>query len=237
MLLELRTRSQARIAARPPAGGAPGCRHLPADATVFLVDEDRQVRDSLVHLLELNGVCVAAFADGAAFLAAYRPSTDTCLLVDTVNPGITGLALLDALAAIADPLPVIVLTSNSDVPMAVAAMKAGATDFIELPIGGDALVASVARAFDRSRSAWAARAQHDDAARQLGALTARQHEIMALVLAGQPSKIIAADLGISQRTVENHRAAIMRKSGSKSLPALARLVMSVDDGRQRRAAG
>ena len=110
--------------------------------------------------------------------------------------------------------------------MAVEAMKAGASDFMEKPIGGTELLVGVERALEQSRDASKALAWRESAANQIAGLTSRQRQIMELVLAGHPSKNIAADLGISQRTVENHRAPIMKKTGSKSLPALARLAMA-----------
>ena len=120
------------------------------------------------------------------------------------------------------------ITGNSDVPMAVQAMKAGASDFIEKPISRSELLASVERALEQSRDSSKLSAWREAAADALAGLTPRQHQIMDLVLAGHPSKNIAADLGISQRTVENHRASIMTKTGSKSLPALARLALAAD---------
>jgi len=122
------------------------------------------------------------------------------------------------------------ITGQSDVPMAVQAMKAGASDFIEKPIGRVELLASIDRVFEQSRDIGKLSAGHEDAAKRLASLTRRQRQIMELVLVGHPSKNIAADLGISQRTVESHRAAIMEKTGSTSLPALARLVLSVTGG-------
>jgi two-component system CheB/CheR fusion protein len=117
-------------------------------------------------------------------------------------------------------------TGKGDVAMAVQAMKAGASDFIEKPIGVDGLLASVDRALGRSRDAAKQAAWRAEAASRIGGLTQRQREIMDLVLSGHPNKNIAADLGISQRTVENHRAAVMMKTGTKSLPALARLAVA-----------
>jgi two-component system CheB/CheR fusion protein len=118
------------------------------------------------------------------------------------------------------------ITGNSDVPIAVQAMKAGATDFIEKPVGRRELLASVARALEQSLDSTKVFAWRQTAANHIAALTPRQREVMELVLAGQPNKNIAADLGISQRTVENHRASIMKRTGSKSLPALARMVFA-----------
>jgi two-component system CheB/CheR fusion protein len=118
------------------------------------------------------------------------------------------------------------ITGYGDVPMAVQALKAGALDFIEKPVSPAELLASVARALEQAQDATKLSVWREDAARHIAALTPRQHQIMDLVLAGHPSKNIAADLGISQRTVENHRAAIMKNTGSKSLPALARLALA-----------
>jgi two-component system CheB/CheR fusion protein len=120
------------------------------------------------------------------------------------------------------------ITGNADVGMAVEAMKAGASDFIEKPVGRDDLLACVERALEHSRDASKVAAWREDAASQLMGLTQRQKQIMKMVLAGHPSKNIAGTLGISQRTVESHRAAIMKRTGVKSLPALARLAVAAE---------
>jgi two-component system CheB/CheR fusion protein len=137
-----------------------------------------------------------------------------------------GPDLLQRLHDSADRLPAIMITGNGEVSMAVQAMKAGASDFIEKPIGHDELLACVDRAFEQGRDSSKKAAWREDAANHVAGLTLRQRQIMEMVLSGHPSKNIAADLGISQRTVENHRAAIMKKTGSKSLPALARLAVA-----------
>jgi two-component system CheB/CheR fusion protein len=195
-------------------------------ATIFVVDDDAQVGAALRATLEGAGCRVEVYPSCEAFLAAYRPGRSGCLLLDAYLPGMDGLALLRRLGSAGDRLPAIMITGNSDVPMAVAAMKAGAFDFIEKPIGGGALLESIERAMDHARDGDKLAAWRESAARHVAGLTARERQIMDLVLAGQPSKNIAADLGISQRTVENHRAAVMRKTGSKSLPALARLALA-----------
>jgi two-component system CheB/CheR fusion protein len=160
------------------------------------------------------------------FLEAYRPGREGCLLIDAYLPGMNGLELLQRLGDAGHRLPAIMITGNSDVPMAVRAMKAGASDFIEKPVGRSELLASVERALELSRDSSKLFAWREAAAHHVAGLTARERQIMELVLAGQPSKNIAADLRISQRTVENHRASIMKKTGSKSLPALARLALA-----------
>lgn len=202
-------------------------------AVIFVVDDDAHVRDAIRSVLEDDGHTVQDFDSCEAFLAAYRPGREACLLVDAYLPGMNGLELLQRLAEAGHRLPAIMITGNSDVPMAVEAMKAGASDFIEKPVSRGELLAGVGRALELARDSSKLTAYREDAASHLASLTERQRQIMTMVLAGHPSKNIAADLGISQRTVENHRAAIMTKTGSKSLPALARLALAAapeDDG-------
>ena len=213
------------VGARPaePEAGAPG-------AVVHLVDDDANIREALSALLVAEGRTVEVFDSCEAFLAAYRPGREACLLIDAYLPGMSGLELLRRLNEEGHALPSIMITGNSDVAMAVQAMKAGATDFLEKPIARGDLLAGVDRALELSRDDGARAASREAAVRHVAGLTPRQIQIMEMVLAGHPSKNIAADLGISRRTVENHRAAIMKKTGSKSLPALARLVVAIDRG-------
>ncbi len=193
---------------------------------IFVVDDDDGVRGAIMEVLESDGRTVAGFPSGEAFLQAFRPGVAACLVIDAALPGVSGIDLLEQLRAAGHALPAIVITGQSDVPMAIRAMKAGASDFIEKPVDRPSLLASVARALERSLDAAKLAAWHEAAAAQVAGLTPRQREIMALVLAGHPSKNIAADLGISQRTVENHRASIMHRTGAASLPALARLALA-----------
>jgi two-component system CheB/CheR fusion protein len=193
---------------------------------IFVVDDDAHVRESLRGLLEGDGRVVQDFATCRAFLDAYRPGQQACLLIDAYLPGMTGLQLLEHLRESGDQLPAIMITGNSDVPMAVHAMKAGASNFIEKPVGRAELIEGVNQALDESRDANKIIEWRAAAIKHVASLTPRQKEIMTMVLAGQASKNIAADLKISQRTVENHRASIMKKTGAKSLPALARLALA-----------
>jgi two-component system CheB/CheR fusion protein len=140
-------------------------------------------------------------------------------------PGMSGVELLQQLQASGHSLPSIMITGNGDVAMAVKAMRAGAADFIEKPVSRGELVAGIDRALEQTTDRTKREAARQAAALRVGNLTPRQRQIMELVLAGHPSKNIAADLGISQRTVESHRAALMKKTGSKSLPALIRLAL------------
>jgi two-component system CheB/CheR fusion protein len=193
---------------------------------IFVVDDDRAVREAIRDALEYDGRSVQTYSTCEAFIEAYRPGHEACLLIDAYLPEMNGLELLRWLGHAGHRLPAIMITGDSDVPMAVQAMKAGAWDFIEKPIGHRELLESVENALGQSRNSCKLLASQETAAGAIAGLTPRQRQIMELVLAGHPSKNISADLGISQRTVENHRASIMEKTGSKSLPALARLAFA-----------
>lgn len=193
---------------------------------IYVVDDDDEIRSVIRAVLEDDGREVEDFATCEGFLEVYSPGREACLIIDAYLPGMNGLALLANLHDAGHRLPAIMITGSSDVPMAVRAMKAGASDFIEKPIGRSELLACVDRALDLARDSSKLSAWREDAATHVAGLTARQRQVMDMVLAGHPSKNIAADLGISQRTVENHRASIMIKTGTKSLPALARLALA-----------
>ena len=197
-----------------------------AQPVISVIDDDDDVRGAIMDVIEADGRAVFGFASAEAFLERSRDGDGDCLLVDAALPGMSGIDLLEQLRADGHGLPVIVITGQSDVSMAIRAMKAGASDFIEKPVGRPALLASIAHALEGSRDTAKLAARQDAAAAHIAALTPRQREIMTLVLAGHPSKNIAADLGISQRTVENHRASIMHRTGCASLPALARLAVA-----------
>jgi two-component system CheB/CheR fusion protein len=220
---------------RPSAHGprAPSPVQPSGSPVIFIVDDDSHVREGIRSLLEADGRTVEDFASCEAFLEAYRPTRQGCLVVDAYLPGMTGLEMLQRLQESDSRLPAIMITGNSDVPMAVQAMKAGASDFIEKPIGQDELLASVNRALEQSQDGSKLAAWRYDAAQRIDKLSPRQRQIMEMVLAGDPSKNIAADLHLSQRTVENHRAQIMHKTGAKSLPELARLALAADPGEAR----
>ena len=214
-------------------------RRLPAEASsscvaavkaikpvVFVVDDDSHVRFAVRSMLENEGRVVEDYEDAETFLDGYRPGRGGCLLIDANLPGISGIDLLKRLKDAGHLLPAIMITGHSDVPMAVEAMKAGVLDFLEKPIRGIELLAVVARALEQADDSGKLTSWRKEAVDQLAGLTRRQTQIMEMVLAGHPSKNIAADLGISRRTVENHRASIMKRTGSRSLPALARLAVA-----------
>jgi two-component system, chemotaxis family, CheB/CheR fusion protein len=193
---------------------------------VFVVAGDGEIRSEIRMMLEADGRSVEDFEDGRAFLSNHRSGHGGCLLIGADLPGLTGLDLLKYLLQHGQMMPVIMTTGNADVRAAVNALKAGAFDVLERPICALELLAAVARALDKSRDCGKLTAQRESAASHVACLTMRQQQILEMVLAGQPSKNIAADLGISQRTVENHRASIMKKTGSRSLPALTRLAIA-----------
>jgi two-component system CheB/CheR fusion protein len=212
------------------AGAAPRDTPRPAvpddGPVVYLVDDDDRLRLTLCEVLEAEGHTILDFASCEAFLQGRLAHRESCLLLDAYLPGMSGLELIRQLSDTGRTLPTVVMTGRSDISTAVNAMKAGAIDFIQKPVSRDDLVECIDRALERSRDTSRASEWRDDAIRHIHALTPRQREVMDLVLAGHPSKNIAADLGISQRTVENHRASIMKRTGTRSLPALARLAVA-----------
>jgi two-component system, chemotaxis family, CheB/CheR fusion protein len=203
------------------------CSHsLAAEPIIYIVDDDNNVRKNLRELLEGDGRAVEDFSNSEDFLKAFSPGGEDCLVIDANLPGMSGIALLEHLKESRHWLPAIMISGCGGISIAVRAMKAGAVDFIEKPARCEDLIASIDHALDLSRDAKISLNCKVKAAADINGLTPRQHEVMDMVLAGHPSKNIAADLHISQRTVENHRASIMRKTGAKSLPALTRLALA-----------
>ncbi|MGA3064460.1 MAG: chemotaxis protein CheB [Methylocystis sp.] len=223
-------RAVARLLAEPAVVAtqdiAPGTSIGQSSVTIFVVDDDAGIRDTVRESLEARGWLVETFASCEAFLSALRPGREGCLVIDAVLPGMDGFELLERLKADKLTLPAIMITGHGDVSMAVKAMRAGALDFIEKPFGHEELLASITHALEQAPGSARSEDRRMAAASHLNGLTTRQRQILDLVLAGHPSKNIAADLGISQRTVENHRAAIMQKTGSRSIPALIRLAVA-----------
>ena len=211
----------------PVATLAPG-RAPQVVPVTYVIDDEPHVCEAIRNLLIAHGREVEDFTSAEDFLAVYRAGRPGCLLVDAHLPGLSGIGLLGELRARGDHLPVILITGDGDIGLAVAAMRAGACDFITKPVGRDALMDSIDRAAEQSHTIRIADVAQAEAAAGYAALTTRQKEVMEMVLAGEPSKNIAVDLGISQRTVENHRAEIMHRMGVRSLPELARKVLMIE---------
>jgi two-component system, chemotaxis family, CheB/CheR fusion protein len=201
---------------------ARGCEEAVATEapTVFVVDDDPAIRETMRELLEEHEYVVECFADGAAFLKSYRAGRRGCLLVDALMPVMDGIELVEHLKRNRIELPAIMMSGQSNLRMAVHAMKSGAVDFVEKPFRCGVLLEAIGSAFERAEATFALSDLRKAAAARMASLTRRQRQILDLVLAGHPSKTIASELHISQRTVDNHRATIARKTCSKSLPAL-----------------
>lgn len=192
-----------------------------SEPAALLIDDDEAIRDALTWLFQSRGVRAAAWASAEAFLADYRPDMRGCLLLDIRMEGMTGLELYDQLLARGCDMPVIFLTGHGDVPLAVAALKKGAFDFFEKPSHDNTLVNRVIEAIAQDTAAHAGRADLDA---RLASLTAREREVMQLILAGKLNKVIADDLEIAMRTVEVHRSRVFEKMGVKSAVELAQLL-------------
>ena len=191
--------------------------------TVFLIDDDPSVRDSLSLLLSLKGVRTQLFANAESFIEAYRPGWVGCVLTDLRMPGMTGLELQAALRARAIELPVVVLTAHGDVATARAALKNGAFDFLEKPIDDALLIEVLGNALRVDRERRTAVTTRAFVSARFERLTEREREILALITAGHQNREVAAQLGISPRTVEVHKARIMEKLGCHSLAELIRM--------------
>lgn len=191
--------------------------------TIYVVDDDAAVRDSLTLLIEQEGLQVQAFDSAEAFLAACLPEGRGCAIIDVHMPGMDGVRLQAEMSRRAMPLPVIFLTAYGDIPMTVRAVKAGAVDFLTKPVTGEALMRSVEAALAESDRLQALAETNQAANSRLAALTGREREVMILAVEGHANKEIARRLGISHRTVEIHKGRIMQKTGTGSLLDLARI--------------
>jgi len=198
--------------------------HLPS--TVYIVDDDEAVRDSLRWLLEANGYRVRAYQSAESFLEEYDPDQVGVLIADVRMPGMSGLELQEQLLARKAPLPIVFITGHGDVPMAVSTMKKGAIDFLEKPFNESDLREIVARMLEQaSQRVSQAQAQRDHEA-MLARLTAREQQVLERIVAGRLNKQIADDLGISIKTVEAHRANIMEKLEVTTVADLMKVALS-----------
>jgi two-component system, chemotaxis family, CheB/CheR fusion protein len=193
---------------------------------ICIVEGSPDISNTMRSVLEHEDWPVITYQSAEKFLAADQTDRDQCLIIDTNLPGMSGIALIQQLRAVGSAVPAILITGTGDIAMAVQAMRSGASDFIERPVSRRDLFDSIERAFMQASAGLARGTVNDAFQRRMAALTPRQKAVLEMVIAGQPSKNIAADLGISQRTVESHRAHIMRRMGVRTIPDLVRAVVS-----------
>jgi two-component system response regulator FixJ len=191
-------------------------------ATVYIVDDQQAVREALSEMLRVFGYRVESFPSADAFLAQVSDAPAGCIVADVRMPGMDGIELVRELARRRVPLPVVLISGHADVPMAVAAIKAGAEDFIEKPIDDTHLLAAINRCFSRALDSLSRDQSLEDLRERLERLTPREIEVMDLVVEGFTSGAIALKLGISQRTVESYRVQIMEKMQAESVAVLVR---------------
>lgn len=190
---------------------------------VYLIDDDEAVRDSMCMLLESADLPCRCFDSADHFFAARDGSERGCLVLDIRMPGMTGLELQARLAQIGSSLPIIFITGHGDVPMAVEAMRQGALDFLRKPVNEAHFLERIASALDQESGRWHQKLDREQTRRRIDSLTEREHEVFQLVAEGLANKAIASELGISERTVEVHRAQVMKKLDAKTLAQLVRI--------------
>ena len=195
------------------------------EGVVHVVDDDDAMRHSLLFLLECAGLEAKAYESAIAFLGSVETMERGCIVTDVRMPGMSGLELVGKLREAGVPDPVIVITGHGDVPLAVEAMKAGVSDFIEKPFDDEQLLGAVRTALARSRGILAEEGERRAVEERLAALSGREREVLDGLVDGKPNKIIAFDLGISARTVEIYRANVMTKMQARSLSELVRMVL------------
>lgn len=196
-------------------------------ATVFVVDDDPSMRDSMRWLIESVGLKVEAYANADSFMEQFTGDVPGCLVLDVRMPGTSGMELLDNLKGRGVQLPIIMISGHGDVPMAVQALKRGAMDFLEKPFRDQELLEQIAKAIEVDQ---ARRKKAESVAgirTRLDKLTPREREVMELVVAGYANKQVAAKLGLSEKTIEVHRSRVMSKMRAKTLPCLVKMAIAV----------
>ena len=205
-----------------PSSIVPTTSHEP---TVFVVDDDPAMRESLCWLIESIGLKARAYESAGAFLGAFDPAWSGCLVVDVRMPGMNGLELHAQLAEKGNALPVLIITGHGDVPMAVRAMKNGAFDFLEKPFKDQALLERIGQAISHDQKRREAMSRDADFQMRLQSLSPRERQVLDLVVQARLNKQIAATLDLGAKTVESHRANVMRKLGAATVVELVRMVM------------
>lgn len=195
-----------------------------AAPTVFVIDDDAAVRQSLSLLMRSMALAVETFESPQAFLERCAVGRAGCVILDIRMPGTSGLELQEEMGRRGYGLPIIFITGHGDVSMAVRAMRSGAVDFIEKPFNDQHLLDRINQALEVDRAGREARAEREQVAARIEQLSPREREVMERIVAGQANKVIAIDLGLSERTVEIHRAKVMSKTGARSLAELVSMV-------------
>ena len=195
--------------------------------SVTVVDDDDAVRNSLRLLLKSVGLPTVTYPSAQAFLDAWHPTQPGCLVLDVRMPGMSGLELQQELNRRGAIVPVIFISGHGDIPMAVEAIQHGAFDFLQKPFRDQELIDRVQRALAADQANRDALGQRDAVRRRYESLTPREQEVLSLVTQGKANKVMAGDLGVSQRTVEIHRARVMEKMGAQSLAQLVRMVIDL----------
>jgi two-component system response regulator FixJ len=198
---------------------------MPNDPVVHVVDDDEAMRQSLAFLLDSARLKVRTYESAVAFLDRIGAAEPGCVITDVRMPDVSGIDLLRRLKQLEVPLPVIMITGHGDVPLAVEAMKLGAVEFLEKPFDDDVLLAAVKSALNRFERETRRDAEQAEIKERLQALSARERQVLDGLVAGQPNKVIAFDLGISPRTVEIYRANVMTKMRASSLSDLVRMAL------------
>lgn len=201
---------------------------MTSNCVIHIVDDEEAVRNSLAFLLSTSGFAARTHESASAFLEIAPQISNGCLLTDLRMPDMSGIELLQRLKQADAMLPAIVLTGHGDVHMAVEAMKNGALDFIEKPYSEETLLAAIERAVESKKNQRAAERQHEEVLARLDSLSEREQQVLAGVVAGNPNKTIALDLGLSPRTVEVYRASLMSKMQAKTVPDLVRMTIGID---------
>ena len=194
---------------------------IPKKGTVYVVDDDEAVRDSLQWLLEGKDYRVRCFESAESFLSRFDPREVACLIADIRMDGMSGMELQDRLIERLSPLPIVFITGHGDVPDAVRAMKAGAIDFLKKPFEDFALMRAITSALSRVSSEFHKKLEIADLQARYDQLTPREKEVLVMATQGKPNKVIALDLGISESTIKVHRHNVMSKMRFRSLPELA----------------
>ncbi|MEM6710284.1 MAG: response regulator [Pseudomonadota bacterium] len=195
---------------------------------IHVVDDDEAVRDSISFLLDTIDLRYETHESADAFLARFDPATTACLILDIRMPGMSGLDLQQHLLDAKQDAPIVFITGHGDIPMAVEAMRKGALDFIRKPFRDQELLDRIQEAMNVGEQRAAHRARAEEAGALVDSLTARERQVFERVASGQANKVIAIDLGISERTVEIHRSNVMQKTKSRSLADLVRLHLQLE---------